>query len=433
MSNIEAMGAGLHNVQYRVAILANNVEAFLAQPVLLSTVMEELAVVLEEVQQQYEELLTTRQRVEEQRQRYQELFDFAPDGYLVTNVQGIIQEANQAASTLLGVRQTFLVGKPLVVFVAKVDRRAFHTYLSHLQTKAQQRNWDLHLKPRQGKVFPAVMTTSAIWSNQNTLLGWRWLMRDITELRQAAVITQESLTDKKVDELRSRFIQTISQELRTPMTIILMSVELLKRHPSNNEVTRQTCFDRVQQSVWRMSTLLNDVLLYDEIDSGQRPFSPTPLNLALLCQDVVRKFQSAEQHDHAITITSQGACNAVAVDEELTRQMLDRLLSNALKYSPKGAAVHVTLQCHSEYSTINVQNEGTYIPPEQQAQLFEPFSSPPTNAELSGLGLGLAIVKKAVALHRGAVTVESSAKTGTTFSITLPSLNASTQNQPFTY
>lgn len=136
MSNAKSQEWGLQNAQKRVEMLARHTEAFLLEPELLSTVLEELAVVLEEIHQQYEELSATHQAIAEQHQRYQELFDFAPDGYLVTDVRGIIQNANQAAGNLFGVHQAFLVGKPLVIFVANADRRAFLTYITALRTSA---------------------------------------------------------------------------------------------------------------------------------------------------------------------------------------------------------------------------------------------------------------------------------------------------------
>lgn len=423
MSSVDVQVLKLQNAQQRVQILAHNTDAFLLEPELLSTVLEELAVVLEELQQHHEELYATRQALEAQRQRYQELFDFAPDGYLVTNVQGVIQEANQAASQLFRVRQAFLVGKPLIVFVAKPDRRAFHTYLSHLQVEAQHRNWDLHLKPRKGEVFPAVITTSAIRSSQNVLLGWRWLVRDITDLRQAAVMVRESSTEKRLDDLRSTFVQTVSHELRTPMTIIVTSIELLKRHAAAaNEAKQQTYFDRMQQAVWRVNALLSDVLLYDEMSSSRRLFSPAQLNLNASCHNAVRKLQSSEDN-RPITIDSHSACDAIYLDAELVQHMLDRLLSNALTYSPNDSTVCVTLRCDSSPTSISVHNEGT-ISQEQRERLFEPFYRPEATAHVPGAGLGLAIVKKAVALHGGAVAVASSATTGTTFSITLPKLEA---------
>src|SRR5689334_13866023 len=110
---------------------ANNLPE--SQQTLLAEAMAELQAVLEELQaseaelrHQNEVLVNTRQVVEAERQRYQELFEFAPDGYLVTDCNGRIQEANNAIAALLNVAQPFLVGKPLVVFIDQIDRTAFH-------------------------------------------------------------------------------------------------------------------------------------------------------------------------------------------------------------------------------------------------------------------------------------------------------------------
>jgi signal transduction histidine kinase len=112
----------------------------------------------------------------------------------------------------------------------------------------------------------------------------------------------------------------------------------------------------------------------------------------------------------------------VFLDAELIQQILDRLLSNAVTYSPEGATVSVTLHCERDHSRISIHNDGTYIPPEQQAKLFEPFYRLEGTARIPGTGLGLAIVKQVVDRHGGALTLESSADRGTTFSVTLPGL-----------
>ena len=426
MSDIETMGSKLHDAQHRVEILSHNAEAFLNQPELLSTVMEELAVVLEEVEQQYEEVLVTHQTLESQRQRYQELFDFAPDGYLVTDVNGVIQEVNQAATSLFGLRQEFLVNKPLAILVADADRRAFRTYFSRLQTTPQQRNWDFQFKFHQGGSFPAVVTTSAMRTVQGTLTGWRWLVRDITELKQAVGDQKASTTQSTLDELRSNFIQVVSHELRTPMTVIVMALELLKHYNTvggANAVKQQAYFDRIQAATWRMNALINDVLLYADAESDRVFFNPAPVNLEALCAKRTQEQQIHDHDRHPITLSSHGACHAVYGDDALLQQMLDRLLSNAVTYSPVGTPVQVTLQCERDHTCISVHNDGTYIPPELQAKLFEPFYRPESTAHIPGVGLvGLAFVKQAVARHGGELTVESSIEAGTTFSVTLPGL-----------
>jgi PAS domain S-box-containing protein len=151
----------------------------------LSTAMEELHVAAEELRQQNEELAAARYIAEAERQRYQELFEFAPDGYLVTDPEGIIREANRAASALLGVRQDFLIGKPLLVFVAEQDQQAFHTRLTQLHTtdviSRDLPRLEIMLQPRDGEPFPVSLTVGLVHDAESQLAGLRWLLRDITE------------------------------------------------------------------------------------------------------------------------------------------------------------------------------------------------------------------------------------------------------------
>jgi PAS domain S-box-containing protein len=148
----------------------------------LQTTLEELQVAEEELRQQNEELTATRQLLELERQHYQDLFESAPDGYLVTDVKGNIQQANRAAAALLGVEQDLLAGKPLIVYIAKADREAFQTQLTQLQ---QIRDWEISLKPRKGLPFPVAIAVNSINDERGQQVGWRWSMRDISQLQAA--------------------------------------------------------------------------------------------------------------------------------------------------------------------------------------------------------------------------------------------------------
>jgi two-component system, cell cycle sensor histidine kinase and response regulator CckA len=151
-----------------------------------SITLEELHVTTEELQAQNEELLNSRQALELERQRYQELFDFAPDGYLVTDVQGVIQQANRAATEMLNLDQNLMVGKPLIVFVDKVDQTVFHTQLDEMIQRGHSLiNWELNLKPRDKPPFPVSFSVSTIYYVSNGQLGgFRWLLRDLSQRRQ---------------------------------------------------------------------------------------------------------------------------------------------------------------------------------------------------------------------------------------------------------
>ncbi|MBD2683596.1 MULTISPECIES: PAS domain S-box protein [Nostoc] len=148
----------------------------------LQLALEEFRTAQEELRQQNEELLATRELVELERQRYQDLFDFAPDGYLVTNTAGIIQEVNHAAATLFAVPQKYLFNKPLVLFVAQEDRQTFIAKLNNCQ---QMQEWEINLKSRKNKPFLARVKVTAIYNLQDEQVGWRWLICNISERQQA--------------------------------------------------------------------------------------------------------------------------------------------------------------------------------------------------------------------------------------------------------
>jgi signal transduction histidine kinase len=145
----------------------------------LSISIEELNVSIEELQQQNDELMAARAAVESERQHYQELFDFAPDGYVVTDLAGSIQEANLAAAGLIRVRQDFLIHKPLISYVAQEDH------------------------PRGAPSFPVAVTASTDQSKPSTgadAVGVRWMLRDITERRKVEGLVQKGL--RRVTALR---------------------------------------------------------------------------------------------------------------------------------------------------------------------------------------------------------------------------------------
>ncbi|HLF24774.1 MAG TPA: PAS domain-containing sensor histidine kinase [Anaerolineae bacterium] len=160
----------------------------------LFTVFEELRVAEEELRQQNEELIATRQTVEAERQRYQELFDFAPDGYLVTDAAGQIQAANLAAGRLLSLPCERLVGIPIQVFASDADRRRLRLLLIDLARSAQTHSCELQLKSRDKRSFPAALSVAVIRDQvePGQPVSLRWLIRDMTERRQAEAALRES-------------------------------------------------------------------------------------------------------------------------------------------------------------------------------------------------------------------------------------------------
>jgi PAS domain S-box-containing protein len=179
----------------------------------LSHSLEKLHEAEEELRQQNEELAATRQALEEERQRYQQLFTFAPDGYLVTDARGIIREANRAAAELFGVQREHLEGKPLGLFVAEGERAAFHARLSRMRAREEARraSWKTRMQSRSDAPFYAALTTSPIPNEVGELSGIRWLVRDITPRVEVEEALRDAFTEAQRRESETRWLLSASQ------------------------------------------------------------------------------------------------------------------------------------------------------------------------------------------------------------------------------
>ncbi|MEH2250203.1 PAS domain S-box protein [Nostoc sp.] len=135
----------------------------------------------QELYQQNEELIQTRNWLEAERQHYQDLFEFAPDGYLVTNTEGIIQEANHTAAKLLNVSKQFLVGKPMINFVPLQERQQVRSELIQLSQSDKVKELLVRFQQRYGEFFDAALTVGVVRNHQDKAISLRWLLRDITE------------------------------------------------------------------------------------------------------------------------------------------------------------------------------------------------------------------------------------------------------------
>ncbi|MGB3311803.1 MAG: sensor domain-containing diguanylate cyclase [Nodosilinea sp.] len=156
-------------------------------------VLEELGTAQEELHRQNQALLNMQQTLQQERQRYQDLFNLAPDSYLVLDRQGVIQSANRAMAKLLKVPQTTLQDKPLALFIAPDDRQKFFQKLQKLSALAAAgqplpQDWQVQLCPRHGAALVMSITLSAMPTTDSSAVSWLWLLRDVTQQQQAAAV-----------------------------------------------------------------------------------------------------------------------------------------------------------------------------------------------------------------------------------------------------
>ncbi|MEH1828128.1 MAG: EAL domain-containing protein [Nostoc sp.] len=166
-----------------------------SQQEIVTEAFEELNTAMEELLTASEKLEEARAAIEKERQRYQDLFEFAPYGYLVTNTVGTIQEANHVAAILLGIPQKYLVGKPLIIFIAQQYQQSFSSHMNNLQELI---NWEINLQPRRGKPFPVSVKASVVYDLEGKQLGWRWLLCNISERKQAEEMLHQAYSELEI-------------------------------------------------------------------------------------------------------------------------------------------------------------------------------------------------------------------------------------------
>jgi PAS domain S-box-containing protein len=234
-------------------------------------------------------------------------------------------------------------------------------------------------------------------------------------------LTAANLRLTDLDHLKDQFVSMVSHEFRSPLTSILSSAEMLDAYSAKwTEDKKREHLTRIQESVRRMTDLLDDILTLGKMDSGKSRFNPKPIELHKFCRDIIEEFQLAAGREYRLLLIEHTEALNAEMDIALLRHILSNLISNAIKYSPQGSRIEVEVAKQTESVVFRVSDEGLGIPAEDQAHLFESFYRASNAANIQGTGLGLAIVKRSVERHGGTLEFVSEVNKGTTFTVRLP-------------
>ncbi|MEL7035782.1 MAG: HAMP domain-containing sensor histidine kinase [Cyanobacteria bacterium J06592_8] len=231
--------------------------------------------------------------------------------------------------------------------------------------------------------------------------------------------------EKELSELKTRFITTVSHEFRTPLTTISFSAGLLENYSAKiSEAKKQTHFQRIKYGIDQMTSLLEDVVIIGKLEFGQCEVNLTLVNLEETCRSLIEKIQN-KTDKHQITFQVQGSNLEGLFDEILLKQLINKILSNAVKYSPEGGEIQCELLNQNQQAILKIQDSGIGIPKSDQERVFSNFYRGTNIDTISGTGLGLSLVKKIVELHHGEVEIESEENQGTLVQVSLPLLTKS--------
>ena len=238
-----------------------------------------------------------------------------------------------------------------------------------------------------------------------------------TEMEMLNAIKKE----RELGELKSRFVSMASHEFRTPLSTILSSANLIARqNEAGKESERLKNVERIRSSVKNLVDILNEFLSLGRLEEGKVSVNKEEFDLVEFMESIVQELQHAHKPGQQVRISSPLPAIPVNLDKQFVRNIFLNLLSNALKYSPKGKLVEIAIALQSTTFSVKIVDQGVGIPEDEHKHLFDLFFRARNATNIQGTGLGLPIVKKYIDLMHGEIAVESQVEQGTTFTVTLP-------------
>lgn len=396
---------------------------------------EQLVIADEELRIQMDALHESTHRVQVERQRYLELFEAAPLACILTDRAGVIQVANRAAARLLDVDQRKLRGRSAAWLVDVNDAPRVRRALECAHGGDDELLVRVH-RPR-GAPFDGVLTATTVENGRRTLVTLRALearpvtasddvgalvraVRDKDELlaRERALRAQL----EKSDGAKDRFIAILSHDLRGPINSVLGWTQLLRREQLPREA-RERALETIERSSRAQLALVEELLDLSRITADKMVLEVAPLDLALTVRSLVETFIPTAQ-DAGVTLVAEITTSPTTVfaDRKRITQIVTNLVTNAIKFTPRGGRVSVRVHAEGALAVFEVEDTGQGMKSEVLPELFECYrqNCAPATAR-NGLGLGLYIVRQLVQLHGGMVEASSPGPgLGSKFTVRLP-------------
>lgn len=414
----------------------------------------------------------TEQALRESEELVEGILESAVDGIITINQRGIIQSINSAGAKLMGYTPEEAIGQNINIMMPEPYTSEHDNYLSNYIKTSEKKiigiGREVIGRKKDGTVFPFYLSVSEFRQDgqryfagiihdlteqkaaEKQLKSYseeleqrvsartealakavEGLEREIHERKQVEIElvksqkeTQEALQkEQQLNELKSRFVSMASHEFRTPLSTILTSLNLLEKYQApEHESRRSKHFNRIKNNVRNLTSILNDFLSLSKLEEGQVSYTPSSFDLDEYLTDLVEEFQELAKTGQKLNYTHDGE-KEMNTDKSLLRNVMNNLISNAMKYSPEGSTIHVRATNVDQKVKIEVQDEGMGIREEEQALIFDRFFRASNATYIQGTGLGLSIVKRYVDLMQGEVSLTSTLGEGTTFTVVIPQSN----------
>ena len=344
---------------------------------------------------------------EEARDRIDGILKSIGDGLIVTDMYYRVILMNRAAEDLLGIRLSEVIDRPIDFAIRdKTIRKQLKAILDKKET-GQQFEFEV---PDENASQPRIIRarTSLIVGKIGTQKGIITMLYDVT-------------LEREVDRMKTEFISIAAHELRTPLTSIQGFSEILLNRDDIKEQERKKFLSYINEQSKNLANIVDTLLDISRLESGRGlSLNKAPCNINEIIRETVSYFQiSSPKNTFDITLPEESV--ELIVDKEKMRQVLENILTNAIKYSPEGGHIWVIGELTGEHYQVSVRDQGIGIAPDQIEKIFDKFYRVDvSNTGVPGIGLGMNIVKNLVEAHGGKVWAESELGKGTTVIFKVP-------------
>jgi PAS domain S-box-containing protein len=336
--------------------------------------------------------------------RFRQLFEDSIDMIFISDWDGGILEANLEALELTRYSREELLEMQVYHFI-EVDWNVVGFNFVNLRT-GQRETYETYLQPSAGPSFPVEVHVHRVTIDDQD--GLQWIMRDITDLRKSELL-REDLTSM------------IYHDLRSPLANVVSGLDLIRTMVPDEEGI-ESVLRIAERSIGRIQRLISSLLDTSRLQAGHKITTMQPTVVQQLIAEAIETVRpAADASNFIINLDQPEDPLTMMIDADMIRRVMINLLENAIKYSPEGRHIHVTVEEKDAALSFSVQDEGRGISEEDQEHVFERFMRADLTAKRArGIGLGLAFCKLAVEGHRGRIWVESELGKGSRFTFTLP-------------
>jgi PAS domain S-box-containing protein len=335
---------------------------------------------------------------------YRALVEQMDEGAATLDARGNIVYGNRRLADLVGIPLTQVIGAPIAPYIDAADRPA----VASLIGAGAAGKIPTRLLRGDGRVLDVHLSISPV-----VLDGAEYRTLIVTDL---TVLTRVQRENRSKDE----FLAMLAHELRNPLSVLEGAAHVISLTSVNDDYS-QRARAIIGRQVRHMSRLVDDLLDVGRVVTGKVALHTQALDLAEAVRAHVGTFVDTRPDAARVELHTEPAW--VHGDAARIEQIVGNLLTNAVKFTPAGSRIHVSVRAEGADAMLRVADEGTGIDPESLSDIFEPFMQAPQTLDRSqgGLGLGLTLVRRLVELHGGTVEASSAGRgLGATFTVRLP-------------